>query len=545
MDKVPKILRANWNSVRENILAHYTGDLKKLADIVVGQRDEGEEVTHKRIQTLKAVTQEHITSAINQYKGFFRNYDYSINVELGEIDSPFGKAKIEDYYLSEGVEFILTRPNSFIFPLPYVDGYLLPSFAPENLERKIELLEIFSEDILSFENEVIFSEGKSKWKVDKENIYILLKNKDALTLGFDAPRNDEYSWFIYSAHFYDGLPIVVNGGYSNSVREKSYGRVIIYKFFTSIFTPIIPIIDDYLTAWSDMKMVNTYHSTPKAQVLESDCNNCNGTGYSSVSLKGKTSCEKCNGSGKVTSFLQSTGAYVTKPKLKTGFADGDVYPKDDALKYITPPTGSLEYFAKQEETKYKRLRKALFLEFDESASASGESKKESKKKAENTYKWVGEMIFGNLKKLYEIVQSYQVPQVNLREPIIVKTPLDYSVKSESDLLASVNALPSTAPSSLKKHTLNEYLSKIYQKRPFEFRINEILYKFDILYGADENTVTDFKLSYLEGAEDLEYIIMLHYKGEMFLRQVEDLLELTDEQVKELLTDEFSRANTVI
>ena len=540
-DKIPLLLRQRWNTIREDVLKHYEGNLDELLKVVTTDRDqESDEVKTKRKATLKPMTKEPLFDAIDNYKGNFGDYDYSIqNAGFEPIKTPTGFKKIEDYYLNDGVEYFLTRPNSFIWIRPYVESGDMPATVRDTVERKIELLEVYSEDVTEITPDyIVFTKEGLRWKITKEKTVILIQ------------KDDRVEELLYCTNYHDSLPIIVNGGYIKTIRGRNYGsNEHIYKYYESIFSPIIPKLDDYLSAWSDLKMVNSYHSAPIKQVLGVDCKTCNGTGLESDD-NGRwlpdTVCKECNGAKTVYGNLTSTGALVV---LNKDGSLGSDYPQKDAVKYIEAPVGSLDYFQKQEERKYRRMRQSLFLEFEESANASGKSREINRKKQDVHYKMVGNMIFGNLKALLNIIQSYKIIQESLRDAIHIITPIDYSIKNESDLLSTLKEMPVTAPSFLKRQVAYDYASKILSNDPIRSLINDFMFRNDILYGADENSIITFKASYVEGSQDLSYIIDLHYKGEQILLEIHesetDISDLTNKQLKEKVDAQLRRADTIL
>ena len=110
-------------------------------------------------------------------------------------------------------------------------------------------------------------------------------------------------------------------------------------------------------------------------------------------------------------------------------------------------------------------------------------------------------------------------------------------------------MPVTAPSFLKRQVAYDYASKILSNDPIRSLINDFMFRNDILYGADENSIITFKASYVEGSQDLSYIIDLHYKGEQILLEIHesetDISDLTNKQLKEKVDAQLRRADTIL
>lgn len=315
------------------------------------------------------------------------------------------------------------------------------------------------------------------------------------------------------------------GGDEVVINYHNLGRMPFERETNSFLQPYQNWSDQLVRNLSDDETMVKNYSYPFVQIVENDCNTCQGSGYitdASITFDplNPKSCEKqcaeCNGKGTTS---HNPGEFLTISEETLARNGGTM---QDYAKYITPDVAIPEYHLKRWQVFYKLCESSLHIKSVIDGVQSGDAKKEDRKDQYFFYQSVAGYLFGVVRKnLYRI--SKLVNPNKSKTEVYVQEPKQFDIMSDSDLLNDFATLQSKTDDSQTLAELNYMVnSKLYRDDAVQKRINEIMYLKDPLFGVSGNALKSKLLSGIYDAKDK----LTHEKGYMILKQIAN--ELTPE-----------------
>jgi len=285
-------------------------------------------------------------------------------------------------------------------------------------------------------------------------------------LGYFRFEKQNDKWFPmdanigYYAHLLTYKPAHFAGGIWNT-----------HKYYDSYLKPAQAYCDDFVSAHSDVQMINKEASHPFIQAASSDCPACNGLrqdrrcttcGGSDTSCSCDTidnihlvDCTTCRGSGKQT---YNPADWMIVPPDQMG---------NDLIKVVEFNVSTNEYLDKHAETILLGIKKSLHQHYVEEAQ-SGVAKEIDRSGQYLFRSMVCDGVWSLIEKCLIDVLSIRNTSVSngIRKPeppkyILVK-PTDFDLKTENDLLDEYkNSTEAKTPEWVRQKQVEQYVDKIF------------------------------------------------------------------------------------
>lgn len=312
---------------------------------------------------------------------------------------------------------------------------------------------------------------------------ILYIGEDGLIF-YEPYSNDAYAWYInetgyfrfkkeneewinvdgendgYYAHMIYNRPVHFAGGIWNTMR-----------YYDSYLKGAQAYCDEFVSAYSDVQLVNKEACFPFIQAIETDCPTCNGiktvpicntckssTDVCSCSEEasqwGRGTCNDCNGTGIIQSF--NPGQWYQVPK---NLADKDL------IKIINFDVNVNKHLAETAENLKEGIRKALHQVYVDQ-SQSGVAKEIDREPAYLFRSFVAKGVFCLMEECMRDILSLRHMDMNTMSPNIpnyeVIAPADFALKTEIELLEEYKEGGlSQLPDWVRQTQLTQFVDKVY------------------------------------------------------------------------------------
>jgi len=325
-----------------------------------------------------------------------------------------------------------------------------------------EIIHIPSAEILYIsEDEVVyyepFSDRQYAWWITDTGYFRFKREEDGKTY-VNADGVDDG----YYAHLLNRKPIHIAGGIWNTLR-----------YYDSYLKAALPFCDDFVSAHSDVQMVNKEACFPFIQMVQTDCPGCNAHGEvqfcNTCHHKGsqcvcesenkdfsRIACPDCNGAKFIMSF--NPGQRVMVPK---DMADKEL------LKIINFDVNINKHLQETADLIKAGIKSSLHQQtIDEAQSGKA---KEIDREAEYLYRsMVSNGVWNLIESCLIDVLSIRHTQVTdgERKPEIPQyelvKPTDFALKTEFDLLEEMKeSKDADIPEYVIKKQLEQYVDKVF------------------------------------------------------------------------------------
>lgn len=350
---------------------------------------------------------------------------------------------------------ICEDPNSIFFVVPKYDR----KNTGEKVEPKImhvpttEILYITDTEVVFFEP---FQDRNYAWWVTETGYFQFKKDGEK---GYTPVYGERDGYY---AHLLNRMPIHFAGGIWNTLR-----------YYDSYLKPAQAYCDDFVSAHSDVQMVNKEACFPFIQMVQTDCPSCNGhkqiqwcnschhsaatcSCESEIADISKVSCPKCDGAGYQMSF--NPGQRVAVPKEQ---ADQEL------IKIINFDVNINKHLQDTANQIKEGIRASLHQQFIDEAQ-SGKAK-EIDREAEYLYRsMVSNGIWALIDKVLTDVLSLRHMNIVGGKKVVklpkyeLTKPTDFALKTEFDLLSEMKeATTAKMPEFVVKKQVEAYVDKVY------------------------------------------------------------------------------------
>lgn len=317
-----------------------------------------------------------------------------------------------------------------------------------------EILWINDEEVVYYEP---YTNRNFAWWVTEMGYFRFRKSDDGRT--YEAVDGTDDGYY---AHLLHRKPIYFAGGLWNTLR-----------YYDSYLKAALPYCDDFVSAHSDVQMINKEACFPFIQMVQQDCPHCNGlkevnycsTCHSKATLCrcnddiadiGIQMCPDCNGQGHIISF--NPGQRILVPKEE---ADKEL------MKIINFDVNINKYMAEYAESIKNGIKKALYQEYVDEAQ-SGVAKKIDREPAYLYRETVSNGVWNLMENCLRDILSlrHTIVEGDDRVPDMPKydlvKPTDFALKTEMDLLEEyTESGTAKMPDYVRARQLQQYVDKTF------------------------------------------------------------------------------------
>jgi len=333
-------------------------------------------------------------------------------------------------------------------------------------------------------------------------------------------KNFEPETFISYQHRMNELPCFQLGG--------KYLRPFTWHSFIQSF---VGIANSYIQEKSDSVIAKKLLA-PRLQVIESQCQPCNGTGKCDTA-EGQVKCDRCTGTGKISINL---GEVVGIPEPKAILDDKLV--NLDRFKYTTPDTSYIEMLKKDADTEFMRAEKSLFVWRKETAtSESAESFSKQFEEKKTFYQGVSERLYYLMYETLKYVSMYLnynngTPSAAL---FTIDKPIHFDLSSAEDLLLQYEAEKKNKMGTVFTNESElSYIKKVEGDDALVVKKLEFLQLYDPLYGTTDVILAGYQPLDVAIHNYLQYFLNLYIKKTGSVKFLEQDMEVTYNELLPLI-----------
>lgn len=553
----------SWREVYHSMIVHTRG-VKPVRLLEIKRPNEPQDVREYRLANYKPITKGAINQAIDSiYRVLFGSnwkVEYSTNLDeyLTEKEFPFMGERLDfkQLFFRHLLRLIFDDPNGLLvwMPVNSVSPDLPPIESPENEPIEVTPVYVNSDKIHHFSEEVISYEagmwiveipmGNGRTRKEKKPYYHILTKDFIYRLvpfwnqGKIEWRLEEYYNLAQTGGEFDAdktFPTLVAHQFGGNIAFTGEG----VRYYDSFFGGFTAFGDDTITAYSDNQAVRVRYNFPFVSFKGQLCLKCKGSTKISVkegANKGQlVICDVCNGSGKTVPFTPF-GHYVKEPPTPN---DSEAFTSSPAVEFYSPDIGILDSSYNTWKDLLELAKDAVNLVFTKE-SQSGVAKEIDREHKYETLMKISNNFFELMMWSLDIIEAYRVPFASARLDSEVTKPVSFTVKTQGQLTEELTDLiAKEAPQSYIISTSNRLARRIYNDDQEMIYVNDILTKWDVLYGLNSSQVATLKAS--GGANDKD--VARHVNGYTILARLaenNDLMSMTTEEAIALADAELQK-----
>lgn len=459
----PEIVES-WDKVKTEMHVHTRGTLP--VDLITRRRpNEDPEVQQYRLDVYEPITKGSMNKAIDKLYRLFQNANYSIKISEPLLeylsDTKFDGQYFYSYIQKKVVRRMLEDPNGVLVWLPYGDGMVDSTVQVEVFPELIDSCDVW-----------LHTDEAFVWGNKEKGFYTLTETH----YYWHKPDKDSDTFTVYELYQHEigAVPAITLGG-----DEADEG------FFESFFSAFLPFANEAIRQYSDWVGIMTMSGFPYREEVAETCEykGCR-DGYIHFYLNDDEDgdgqyrkCPSCQGTGlKVNrspygAFLRAKGDNV----LEEGNSD-------PLIRFISPPVDIIKYSGEAWQKLLEMAEDALHLVFTKEAQ-SGKAKEVDREDSYSMLVKISNNVFDELiyKSLWYLESYRTVNPAQREEPDVVK-PIDFTIKSESDLLEEINQLTDkNAPVAFLVETSKDLAKKRFSGNKSISRMIEILVSYDPIF----------------------------------------------------------------
>lgn len=542
--------RDDWERVYSSMIVHTRGVVPDTL-LETKRPNEPQDILEYRKENYRAITKNAINNAIDSvYRVLIgSNYviKYSKNLEeyLTEKDFDFLGEQLgfKQFFFKHILRLVFDDPNGLLVWMPqhYLDPQIPPEFNPKTEKVEVKPMYVKSKNVTVYKKDKVAWKAEDLWEVkykegDKDNVryepyyFVITPEKITRLIPFWSleKKGIDYSEKIYYQitseernKAFPSLPVRMLGG---NIALNSEGK----KYYDSFFGGFVAFGDECICAFSDNQAVRVRYNFPFTSVKGQVCTTCKGACKIPHKELGKVTCDTCKGSGQIVPFTPH-GHYLKQPPTSQ---DNENYMNSPAVEFYSPDVAILNSSYETWKDLLNEAKDAVNLLFTKEAQSGVAKEVDREQKYEMLLK-ISNNLFELIRWSLEIIESYRVPFVEDRQDSDVRTPVSFSIKTQSQLSEELTELiAKESPAPFINTTAKRLSEKLYNDDLEAQKIVEIMTLWDPLFGKTAQQIASYKAS--GGADTKAAIKNVH--GYTILSQIaqeKDISMMKTEQIIEM------------